>query len=382
VRLKIAIREAVAKQAIMIATLSVVGAMFMVGDDDDEEEILKTFDIVKGTGGKYIYKNIMPTATKLRTIGGVTTDLYGSIGGALLFMKDFKDNIDKNPDGDYVSILKAAVDAFSSAVLANSIMSGLSQLSDALGDITSSSFSNYFQKKLASLLVTGTLPATGLAKQIGDLASPIKKENISFWDYLANEGGGYTTWTIDKPKLDWRGREYTAGDLYASNVRAITGRVGATKDVLKADEIDIWAEKKGVKTITPKTSFGDAQKDRDDFTLITGKGPRNMDANENYKFRKKASLIFNRKITKLWDDTTTRSLLENPDLSNKEAQKFINRIWIDSKIEAIYELNKEIDEYAVSGYPNIEMFSKRFKSLEKEDSNVYDRLKLKINKRL
>jgi hypothetical protein len=370
VRLKIALREATAKQAIMLTTLAVVGAMYLAGDDDDEEEILKSFDFVKGTGGKYVYKNTMPTTTKLRTVGGLTSDLYGSLGNALLLMKDFKDNVDKNPDGDYVSILKAAVDAYKSAALSNSILAGITQLSNTLGDLTGGSAANYLQKKSASLLVSSTLPATGAAKQVGDIVSPMKKENVSYWDYLANEGGAYTTWTIDKPKFDWRGRVYATGDLYASNLRAITGKMGITKDILTPDAIDVWAEEKGVKTITPKTEFGDQQLDRGKFTVLTSNGVRNMDGNENYEFRKNASIIFDKKLNLLWEDKEDKLKLKS--LTSEQAKEVVNSIWNESKIESMYKLNKNIDSEAMKDYDTVKKYKNRFEDIKAVDANAYD----------
>jgi hypothetical protein len=374
VRLKVALRTVAAKQAISITLAGIVAAAFLAGDDDDDEELMKQFDIVKGTGGKYVRKNVIPSKEKGRSLGDIPLDFMGSFQTALLLLADYKDEIKANPDTDDKDVLDrmydnlvAVKDAYFTAVLSQSVMRGIAEVADAVSNFDSTSKGKYWSKKSAELAVNSSLPALGMAKQIGDITSPVKKESIDYVDYLKNASGAYATWAVDKPKFDWRGRKYATGDLYASNLRSILG----LEPILKADEIDEWALDKGIKTTTPKTEYDVAELDNDrkKFTFITESGkPKQLDEFETYDFRKLASDIFNIKMMREWNSPSGKEGLMEED--KEGAQAYVNKIWNDSKSEALYRLNIEKFPSVKSEYSNLERYEKRFEGKEEKETQL------------
>jgi hypothetical protein len=377
IRLKVALRTIAAKQAISISIAGVIAALFLAGDDDDDEELMKQFDIVKGTGGKYVRKEVMPSKEKARTIYGIPLEFTASLQSALLLLADYKDEIKKNPDAGVYEHMVAIKDAYFTAVLSQSVMKGIAEVADAVKNFNTTSKEKFWSKKSAELLAGSSLPAIGMAKQVGDIISPVKKESIEYFDYLKNAGGAYSTWAVDKPKFDWRGRQYSTGDLYASNLRAILG----LKQILKADEIDQWAEEKGAKTVTPKTDYdvAELETDRAKFTFITETGiPRELDEYETYDFRKLASDVFNIKMMNAWNMPYGREAFMAED--KEGAQKYVNKIWNDAKTEALYRLN--IEKYPSIGYKygKLSKYEKRFEGKEEKETQLERKLNRIIEK--
>jgi hypothetical protein len=385
IRLKVALRTVAAKQVISITLAGIVAAAFIAGDDDDDEELMKQFDIVKGTGGKYVRKNVIPSKEKGRSLGDIPLDFTASMQTALLLLADYKDELKANPDTDdkdeldrMYDYLVAAKDAYFTAVLSQSVMRGIAEVADAVSNFNSTSKQKYFYKKSAEFISNTALPALGMSKQVGDITSPVKKEAIEYIDYLKNSGGGYTTWLVDRPKFDWRGRQYATGDLYASNLRSILG----LEPILKADNIDQWALDKGIKTTTPKTEYdiAELEEDRQIFALVPDNDGPNMllDPYQNYDFRKSASDIFDKKLRYLWDRPMYKNALIS--LSKEEAQNIVNQLWSDSKLESLYEMNKKVSPNVMkSDYPTIEEYKKRnnrFKAI-KTDKQVQNELLIK-----
>jgi hypothetical protein len=304
---------------------------------------------------------------------------------ALLLLADYKDELKANPDTDdkdeldrMYDYLVAAKDAYFTAVLSQSVMRGIAEVADAVSNFNSTSKQKYFYKKSAEFISNTALPALGMSKQVGDITSPVKKEAIEYIDYLKNSGGGYTTWLVDRPKFDWRGRQYATGDLYASNLRSILG----LEPILKADNIDQWALDKGIKTTTPKTEYdiAELEEDRQIFALVPDNDGPNMllDPYQNYDFRKSASDIFDKKLRYLWDRPMYKNALIS--LSKEEAQNIVNQLWSDSKLESLYEMNKKVSPNVMkSDYPTIEEYKKRnnrFKAI-KTDKQVQNELLIK-----
>jgi len=384
VRLKVALRTVAAKQAISITLAGIVAAAFLAGDDDDDEELMKQFDIVKGTGGKYVRKDVIPSEEKGRSLGDIPLDFMGSFQTALLLLADYKDELKANADTDDKDVLDrmydhlvAAKDAYFTAVLSQSVMRGIAEVADAVSNFNSTSKGKYWSKKSAELLINSSLPALGMAKQIGDITSPVKKESIDYVDYLKNASGAYATWAVDRPKFDWRGRQYATGDLYASNLRSILG----IEPILKADEIDQWALDKGIKTTTPKTEYDVAElkTDRAKFTFITESGkPRELDEYETYDFRKLASDVFNIKMMNAWNMPYGREAFMAED--KEGAQKYVNKIWNDAKTEALYRLN--IEKYPSIGYKygKLSKYEKRFEGEKEKETQLERKLNRIIEK--
>ena len=227
------------------------------------------------------------------------------------------------------------------------------------------------------LLVNSTLPALGMAKQVGDIVTPVKKETIENIDYLLNEGGVYSTWAVDKPKFDWRGRQYATGDIYQSNTRAVLG----FEPILKADEIDEWATDFGLKTTTPKIEYdiAELETDRAKFTFITESGiPRQLDEFETYDFRKLASDIFNIKMMNAWNMPYGREAFMAED--KEGAQKYVNKIWNDAKTEALYRLNIEKYPSIAYKYGKLSKYEKRFEGKEEKETQLERKLNRIIEK--
>jgi hypothetical protein len=375
-----AMRTLAAKQITAITLAGVLGAMYLMADDDDEEELLKQFDIVKGTGGKYVRKSIIPSKEKGRSLGDIPMDFLGTWQTALLLLADYRAEIKANPDTDDKDALDRMADhivaiknAYFTAVLSQSVMRGIAETADAVSNFESTSKGKYWSKKSADLIVNSSLPALGMAKQVGDITSPIKKESIDYFDYLKNAGGAYSTWAVDRPKFDWRGRQYSTGDLYASNLRSIAG----LEPILKADNIDQWALDKGIKTTTPKTEYdvAELETDRAKFTFITETGiPRELDEYETYDFRKLASDIFDKKLQKVWNMPYGKEAMMEED--KEGAQKYINKIWNDSKTEALYRLNIQKYPSVKSEFNKLSKYEKRFKGTEEKET----RLERKLNR--
>ena len=370
IRLKMALRTLAYKQVISITALGVIAAYLLVADDDDEEELLKKFDIVKGTGGKYVRKQMIPTSDKARSIGPIPLDFIASFQTALLFLADYRAAIKANPDtekktaGDRVADHAIAIrDAYFTSVLSQSVMRGISEMVDATSNIENTSKRNFLKKKLANVAVVSTLPSVGMAKQIGDITSPVKKESLSMLDYMMNEGGAYTTWAIDRPKFDWRGRKYATGDIYASNTRSIMG----LDPILKPDAIDEWATDLGLKTTAAKTEYDieELNKDREVFALVAENGQNMLlDAYQNYDFKKMAAQRFDTKLKYLWNakfvDGRPKYQNDMKAMDTKEAQKWINELWDASKLEALYIINQKISPKIMkSDYSTIEKFRER-----------------------
>jgi hypothetical protein len=364
IRLKMAMRTLAAKQVISITALGVLAAYLLVADDDEEEEILKKFDIVKGTGGQYVRKQMIPTSDKARSIGPIPLDFTASFQTALLLLADYRASIKANPDTDEKDVIDrtgdhliAIRDAYFTAVLSQSVMKGIAEMADASTKWESTSKRNFLKKKLANVVVGSTVPSIGMAKQIGDITSPVKKESLSLLDYMMNEGGAYSTWAVGRPKLDWRGRKYATGDIYASNTRYIMG----LDPILKADAIDEWATDLGLKTTAAKTEYDieELNKDREIFALV-GEDGMNMllDKYQNYDFKKMASERFDTKLKYLWSRPKYQKYMKEMD--TKEAQQLVNELWSASKLEALYIMNQKISPRIMkSDYPTIEDFQKR-----------------------
>jgi len=377
IRLKVALRTIAAKQAISISIAGVIAGLFLAGDDDDDEELLKKFDIVKGTGGKYVRKEVMPSKEKARTISGIPLEFTASLQSALLLLADYKDEIKKNPDAGTYEHMVAIKDAYFTAVLSQSVMKGIAEVADALKNFNTTSKEKFWSKKSAELLAGSSLPAIGMAKQVGDITSPVKKESIDYFDYLKNAGGAYSTWAVDRPKFDWRGRQYSTGDLYASNLRAILG----LKQILKSDAIDQWAEEKGVKTVTPKTDYdiAELETDRAKFTFITNTGiPRELDEYETYDFRKLSSEIFDKKLRKIWDEPLGKEAMIAED--KEGAQKYVNKVWNDAKSEALYRLNIQKYPSIKSEYSKLSKYEKRFDKKDEKETKLERKLNRIIEK--
>lgn len=380
VRLKVALRTVAAKQAVSITLAGVVAVAFLMGDDDDDEELMKQFDIVKGTGGKYVRKNVIPSKEKGRSLGDIPLDFMASMQTALLLLADYKDAIKENPDTDEKGAgervyehMVAIKDAYFTAVLSQSVMRGIAEVADAVSNFESTSAGKYFYKKSAELAINSGVPAIGMAKQVGDITSPVKKESIEYFDYLKNAGGGYSTWAVDRPKFDWRGRQYATGDLYASNLRSIVG----LEPILKADSIDQWALDKGIKTTTPKTEYdvAELETDRAKFTFITESGkPRELDEFETYDFRKLASDIFDKKLQKVWNMPYGKEAMMEED--KEGSQKYINKIWNDAKTEALYRLNIQKYPSVKSQYNKLSKYENRFDASKEKET----RLERKLNR--
>jgi hypothetical protein len=385
VRLKVAMRTLAAKQVTSITLGALLAVAYLLAGDDEEEEFLKMFDIVKGTGGKYVRKNIIPAEDKGRSLGNIPMDFLGTWQTALLLLADYKQAMQDNPDTDEKTVagrtyehMVAIKDAFFTAVLSQSVMRGIADLADFVSNFETTSASKYAKKKSAALIVNATLPAIGMAKQVGDITSPVKKEAIDYVEYLMNEGGTYSTWAVDRTKFDWRGREYATGDLYASNSRSIAG----LEPILKADAIDKWAMEKKIKTTTPKTEYdiAELEEDRQIFALVPDTVGPNMllDEYQNYEFRKEASEIFDRKLRYLWSYERYRQALNS--LSKEDAQKVVNELWSDSKLESLYNMNKKVSpNIMASTYPTIEDYKKRNKRFEaiKSAKQLQDDLDIK-----
>jgi hypothetical protein len=220
-------------------------------------------------------------------------------------------------------------------------------------------------------VVGSTVPSIGMAKQIGDITSPVKKESLSLLDYMMNEGGAYSTWAVGRPKLDWRGRKYATGDIYASNTRYIMG----LDPILKPDAIDEWATDLGLKTTAAKTEYDieELNKDREIFALV-GEDGMNMllDKYQNYDFKKMASERFDNKLKYLWNakfvDGRPKYQNDMKAMDTKEAQQLVNDLWSASKLEALYIMNQKISPKIMkSDYPTIEKFrdrNDRFKEIK------------------
>ena len=364
IRLKMAMRTLAAKQVISITALGVIAAYFLVSDDDDEEELLKKFDIVKGTGGQYVRKQMIPTSDKARSVGPIPIDFTASFQTALLLLADYRAAIKANPDTDEKTVgdraadhLIAIRDAYFTAVLSQSILKGVAEMVDAGRKSESTSGTNFIKKKFANVVVGSTVPSVGMAKQIGDITSPVKKESLSLLDYMMNEGGAYSTWVVGRPKLDWRGRKYATGDIYASNTRYIMG----LDPILKADAIDEWATDLGLKTTAAKTEYDieELNQDREIFALVAEDGQNMLfDKYQNYDFKKIASDRFDTKLKYLWSRPKYQKDMKAMD--TKEAQKLINELWSASKLEALYIMNQKISPKIMkSDYPTIEDYQKR-----------------------
>jgi hypothetical protein len=384
VRLKVALRTVAAKQVISITLAGIIAAAFLAGDDEDDEELMKQFDIVKGTGGKYVRKNVIPSKEKGRSLGDIPLDFTASMQTALLLLADYKDELKANPDTDDKDVLDRMYDnlvavknAYFTAVLSQSVMRGIAELADAVSNFDSTSAKKYWSKKTAELAINSSLPAIGMAKQVGDITSPVKKESIDYFDYLKNAGGGYSTWAVDRPKFDWRGKKYATGDLYASNLRSIVG----LEPILKADEIDEWALEKGIKTTTPKTEYdvAELETDRAKFTFITETGiPRELDEYETYDFRKLSSDIFNIKLQNAWNMPFGKEAFMAED--KEGAQKYVNKIWNDAKIEALYRLNIQKYPSIANQYGKLSKYEKRFEGSKEKETQLERKLNRIIEK--
>ncbi len=382
VKLKVALRQIYAKQAVTITVSAYVFAMLLAGDDDDEKEIMAYFDLVKGTGGKYVRKNPIPGEEKDRTILGVSLDITASLQTALLVIADYRQQVEENPDYTNMDLLQYAVNAYKTAVLASSILKSGAEIIDLLDNIGVVDKSKFLSKKAAQVLANSFLPATGMAKQGGDLKSPVKKEAIGFFDNIMNEGGIYTTWAIDREKFDWRGRPYATGDFYASNPRAFTTNMGITKNILKADDIDKWAINKNVKTVGPKTD-NDKEEDQFRYSLIVPETPGNapfrfMDNYEVYDFNKRAAQLFNKEITEYWGSDRDVMIAA----TEKEAQEIVSLIWGRAKERSFYELNLKVNPRLSETYSEQE-FKDRMNRVEKEPERSKDvgKLEFRIKKK-
>jgi hypothetical protein len=379
VKMKVALRRIYAKQAISIAVSSYVLAMLLAGDDDDEREIMKAFDLVKGTGGKYVRRNPMPKDEKDRTIAGVSLDITASLQTSLLVIADYRQQLKENPDYTNMDLLQYGVNSYKSAVLSQSILKSSAEIIDVIENIGEIDKSKFVSKKTAQVFANSFLPAAGMAKQVGDLKSPVKKEAIGFFDNLMNEGGAYTTWAIDREKYDWRGRNYATGDFYASNPRAFTTNMGITKNILKADAIDKWAIDKNVKTVGPKTD-SDREKDQFSFSLIVPEEPgyRFMEDVEVYTFNKRASQLLNQSLSTLWRNAEYRDYMEN--LTEESAQRLVTQLWAQAKEESFYELNVSINPKLKNAMDKEEFKNRMRDALLKEENE--DKLEFKIDQDL
>ena len=192
-----------------------------------------------------------------------------------------------------------------------------------------------------------------------------------------NASGGYATWAVDRPKFDWRGRQYATGDLYASNLRSIAG----IEPILKADTIDEWALDKGIKTTTPKTEYdvAELETDRAKFTFITETGiPRELDEYETYDFRKLASDVFNIKMMNAWNMPYGKEAFMAED--KEGAQMYVNKIWNDAKTEALYRLNIEKYPSIAYKYGNLSKYEKRFEGSKEKETQLERKLNRIIEK--
>ena len=104
-----------------------------------------------------------------------------------------------------------------------------------------------------------------------------------------------------------------------------------------------------------------------------------LDEYQTYDFRKSASEIFDKKLRYLWDEPMYKNALIS--LSKEEAQKVVNELWSDSKLEALYNMNKKVAPNVMkSTYPTIEDYKKRNDRFEaiKTDEQIQNEIFLKL----
>jgi hypothetical protein len=127
------------------------------------------------------------------------------------------------------------------------------------------------------------LPYAGGARQLRNFIQPKNMERKGFFDELANSGGIYTNHALDKPALDYFGREYNRGERYN-----LTGDFSKGKEPLP---IELALTKRYININRPlKDDIESLETTK--YPLLTKDGKRVMDENELYEFRKLAGQAY------------------------------------------------------------------------------------------
>jgi len=176
----------------------------------------------------------------LRIFGkSIPLELFGSMGLAMSMYADYF-NAQKDEDKDLgvaESVGKAYVSKFK-ALSQVSFMQSASNLAKFIsGDVQAG------KKYGTSTITNAALPFAGASRQLRNLISPKAMDRKGFAEELYNSGGIYTNWLLDRPAVDYFGREYTRGQKY--------GLTGDISDRIKPSEAEVALINKGVNITKP-----------------------------------------------------------------------------------------------------------------------------------
>jgi hypothetical protein len=209
-----------------------------------------------------------------------------------------------------------------------------------------------------------TIPLNRFQQDIGQLLNPQSKEQEDFAINVVNQFSIAKSITPGKPSIDYRGRNYDFGDVWANSADGVKKFIFGTPKY--RDEIDVWLTKMNYSV---SNSYRQTKaEDSGTYVKIDETGIRNLTDEEWYDFRKKTGEIFDSKLKDFYRGK------EWEGFSKSEQRLFVAQLLNKSKHEAIAELN----EYTTVKLFNRDLEKERDKNKDKKAEKQFDKIIEKI----
>jgi hypothetical protein len=300
-------------------------ALLAASDDDDDKSYF--------TGSKVKYGEKPNT---LRVFGmNIRLELFGSFGIAMSQYADARNTLKEaqTKSGKELEginkIYPFDIKAKGNTMLNISFLQNFKNIFDLVrGD-------EYAMTKYAGSAGSNLIfPFAGASRQTRNFLQPKAMERANLWEELADKGGIYSNWLLDRPARDAFGREYNRGENY-----------GLTGDFSKERKKEPWELafiKREVDLNKPIKADEEDKITRTRYPILKQNDNGDiveeiMDNDKFYKFKKLAGETFLIELKKYYQDQ--KEYIEKGDV--EEIKKDVSKIRNKSIYYALYLTNLE-----------------------------------------
>lgn len=292
----------------------------------------------------------------LRIFGkSIPLELFGSMGLAMSMYADYF-NAQKEEDKDLgvaESVGKAYVSKFKALSQVSFLQSSSNLAKFISGDIQAG------KKYGTSTITNAALPFAGASRQLRNLISPKAMDRKGFAEELYNSGGIYTNWLLDRPAVDYFGREYNRGQKY--------GLTGDISDRIKPSEAEVALINKGV-NITKPLRDGNTDLSTTKYPILNKEGQlMPLDDYQWNEFQKIAGKEYRKLVENYYKDK--KEYIKTADVS--EIRKDINKARSLSIQVAQYALSKKYGKISEVNKANFIKALEKLKGTDKPSPSGY-----------
>lgn len=315
----------IAKGLTGAAMYGLILALLAASEDDD--------DLTYFTGAK-VKAGEKPNT--LRIFGmNIPLEAFGSFGIAMSQYADARNSLLENKvkSGEKLEGIDAIYPfdptAKGNTMLNVSFLQNLKNAADLIkGD-------EYATTKYAGSTASNLIfPFAGASRQTRNFLQPKAMERATLWEEIANNGGIYSNWLLDRPALNYFGDEYNRGERYA-----LTGDFSKER---KKEPFELALIKRGVDLNKPIRADEEDKitparypllKENDNGEVVE----EIMPPDKFYDFKKLARQTFKKELNKYYQDK--KDYIETGDLD--EIKKDVSNIRSKSIYYALYQINLE-----------------------------------------